>query len=52
MDKFLEKQTLPKLTQRDINNLILLTSKEIKSVIIKPSQNKGIGPHNFTNELF
>ena len=48
MDKFLETYKLPKLKQKDIENLNRLTTKkEIESVVRKLLPNKSPGPGKF-----
>ena len=49
MDKFLEKYNLPKLNQKEIENLNrLITSMEIQTVIKNHPTNKSPGPDGFT----
>ena len=51
MDKFLEKDSLPKLNQEEIGNLNRpITSMEIKTVIKNLPTNKSPGPDGFTVE--
>ena len=53
MDRFLEKFTLPRLSQEEIeiiNNLI--TSTEIEAVIKNLPKNKRPGPDGFTGEFY
>ena len=50
MDKFLERHKLPKLPQGKIENK-LITSKEIKLVILKLPTNKRPGSDDFTGEV-
>ena len=52
MDKFLEKYNLPKLNQKEIENLNRpITSTEIKTVIKNLPINKSPGPDSFTGVL-
>ena len=52
MDKFLETYKLPKLKQKEIENLNRpITSKEIESVINNLSTNKSPGLDGFPGEL-
>ena len=51
--KFLEKYNLPKLNQKEIENLNRpITSTEIKTVIKNLPINKSPGPHGFTAEFY
>ena len=53
MDKFLEKYNLPKVNQKEIENLNRpITSTEIKTVIKNLPINKSPGPHGFTAEFY
>ena len=52
MDEFLEKYKFPKLSQEEIENLRLITSMEIKTVIINLPANKSPGPESFTDEFY
>ena len=53
MDKFLEKYNLPKMDQKEIENMNkLITSTEIKSVIKNFPTNKSSGPDGFTGEFY
>ena len=53
MDKFLEKYNLPKMDQKEIENMNkLITSTEIKSVIKNLPTNKSSGPDGFTGEFY
>ena len=53
MDKFLEKYNLPKMNQREKENMNrLIPSTEIKSVIKNLPTNKSSGPHGFTGEFY
>ena len=52
MDKFLEKDNLPKPNQEEIENLNRpITSMEIKTVIRNLPANKSPGPDGFTSEF-
>ena len=53
MDKFLEKQNLPKLNQEAIENMNRpITSSEIETVIKNLPTNKSPGPDGFTGEFY
>ena len=53
MDKLLENYNLPKLNQKEIENLNRpITSTEIKTVIINLPTNKSPGPDGFTAEFY
>ena len=53
MDKFLEKYNLPKLNQKETENLNRpITSTEIETVIRNLPTNKGPGPDGFTAEFY
>ena len=53
MDKFLETYTLPKLKQKEKENLNRpITSKEIKLVIKNLPKNKSPGPDGFPREFY
>ena len=53
MDKFLEKYNLPKLDQKEIENLNRpITSTEIKTVIKNLPTNKSSGPDGFTGKFY
>ena len=53
MDEFLEKYYLPKLNQKEIENLNRpITSMEIKTVIRNLPANKSPGPDIFTAEFY
>ena len=52
-DKFLEKYNLPKLKQKEIENLSRpITSTGIKTVIKIFQKNKSPGPDGFTGEFY
>ena len=52
MDKFLEKQNLPRLNQEEIENINRpITSTEIETVIKNLPTNKNPGPDGFTGEF-
>ena len=53
MDKFLEKQNLPRLNQEEIENINRpLTSTEIETVIKNLPTSKSPGPDSFTGEFY
>ena len=53
MDKFLEKYSLPKLNQEEIENMNRpSTSNEIETVIKTLPTNKSLGPDGFTGEFY
>ena len=53
MDEFLEKYNLPKLNQKEIENLNrLITIAEIETVIRNLPTNKSPGPDGFTAEFY
>ena len=53
MDKFLEKYNLPKLSQKEIENLNrLITSTEIEAVIKNLPTNKSPGQDGFRGEFY
>ena len=53
MDKFSEKDNLPKLNQEEIENLNRsITSTEIETVIKNLPTNKSPGPGGFTAEFY
>ena len=53
MNKFLEKNNLPKLNQEEIENFNRpITSMEIKTVIKNLPTNKSPGPDGFTDEYY
>ena len=53
MDKFLEKYNLPKLNQKEIENLNRsITSTEIETVIKNLTTNKSPGPDGITGEFY
>ena len=53
MDEFLEKYNLPKLNQKEIENLNrLITIAEIETVIRNLPTNKSPGPDGFTGEFY
>ena len=53
MDKFLEKDNLPRMNQEEIENMNRpITSTEIKTVIKNLPTNKSPGPDSFTEEFY
>lgn len=53
VDKFLKTYTIPKLTQKEIENLNRpITSKEIESVVKNLPMKKNQGPDGFTGKLY
>ena len=53
MDKFLERYTLPRRNQEEIENMNRpITSTEIETVILKLPTNKSPGPDGFTGEFY
>ena len=53
MDKFLEKHSLPRLNQEEIENAKSpITSTEIEAVIKNLPTNKSPGPDGFTGEFY
>ena len=53
MDKFLERNTLPRLNQEEIENMNRpVTSTEIETMIKKLPTNKSPGPDGFTGEFY
>ena len=53
MDKFLEKNNLPKLNQEEIENLNRpITSMELETVVKTLPTNKSPGPDGFTAEFY
>ena len=53
MDKFLEKYSLPKLNQEEIENLNRdITSTEIETITKNLPTNKCPGPDGFTGEFY
>ena len=53
MDRFLEKYSLPRLNQEEIENMNRpITSTEIETVIKNLPTNKGPGPDGFTGESY
>ena len=53
MDKFLEKYNLPKLKQKEIENLNRpITNNEIETVIKNLPTNKSPGPNGFTGKFY
>ena len=53
MDKFLEKQNLPRLNQEEIENINRpITSSEIETVIKNLPTNKRPGPDGFTGKFY
>ena len=52
-DKFLERYSLPKLDQEEIENMNRpITSTNIETVILKLPTNKSPGPDGFTGEFY
>ena len=53
MDKFLDRKTLPRLNQEDVENMNRpITSTEIETVIKKHPTNKSPGRDGFTGEFY
>ena len=53
MDKFLEKQNLPRVNQEETENINRqITSSEIETVIKNLPTNKSPGPDGFTGEFY
>ena len=53
MDKFLEKYNLPKLKQKETENINRpITSTEIETVTEYLPTNKSTGPYGFTGEFY
>ena len=53
MDKFLEKHSLPRLNQEEIENINRqITSTEIETVIKNLPTNRSPGPDGFTGEFY
>ena len=53
MDNFLENYSMPKLNQKEIDQLnTLITRSEIEYAIKTLLQNKSPGPEGFTGEFF
>ena len=53
MDKFVEKYNLPKLNNKEIENLNRpITSAEIETIIKNLPTNKSPGPDGFTGEFY
>ena len=53
MDKFVERYSLPRLKQDEIENMNRpITSTEIESVILKLPTNKSSGPDGFTGKSY
>ena len=53
MDKFLERNNLPRLNQNEIENMKRqITSNEIETVIKKLTANKSPGPDGFTGKFY
>ena len=53
MDRFLERYSLPRLNQEEIENMSRqITSNEIETVIKNLPTNKSPGPDGFTGEFY
>ena len=53
MDKFLEKHSLPRRNQKEIESINRpITSTEIETMIKNPPTNKSPGPDGFTGEFY
>ena len=52
MDGFLEKFSLPRLNQEEIEIMNPITSTEIEAVIKNLPQNQSPGPDSFTGEFY
>ena len=53
MDEFLEKYNLPKLNEKEAENLNRpITATEIEAVIKKLPSHKNLGLHSFTEEFY
>ena len=53
MDKFLEKHTLPRLNQKEIENINrAIRNNDIETVIKNIAKNKSPGPGGFTGEFY
>ena len=53
MDRFLEKFSLPRLNQEEIQFMYNpITSTEMEAVIKNPPKNKNPGPDGFTGEFY